>query len=53
METGCSGTVFTTGSGDTVRALAVEKPKWARWWGRTSRADQIMKSVRAAVRRAG
>lgn len=52
MEAGYSGTVLTTREGRTVRALAVEKPNYAKWLGRTSRSDRVLASIRAAIRQA-
>ncbi|WP_438289540.1 hypothetical protein [Streptomyces sp. HUAS TT7] len=49
VTAGYSGTVITTYDGRTLQGLAVEKPNYARWLGRRTRADHVVNAIRSAA----
>ncbi|MFE0174068.1 hypothetical protein ACFWZ2_17280 [Streptomyces sp. NPDC059002] len=48
VEAGYSGLTITAHDGRVVRGRAVEKPNYARWLGRRTRADRVVDEIRFA-----
>ncbi|MFF1379987.1 hypothetical protein [Streptomyces sp. NPDC058308] len=48
VEAGYSGLTITASGGRVLRGRAVEKPNYARWLGRRTRADRVVQDIRFA-----
>ncbi|MFJ2773218.1 hypothetical protein [Streptomyces sp. NPDC087300] len=49
VEAGYGGLTITAHDGRVLRARAVEKPNYARWLGRRTRADRVVEEIRFAA----
>lgn len=49
VEAGYGGLTITAHDGRVLRARAVEKPNYAQWLGRRTRADRVVEEIRFAA----